>query len=206
MKTYGGGTIISSFFESPKDRKRQGILDILSAFHESKFLVFGDSGEQDLELYLSIALERPSQILGIFIRDLSSARVKTAELTTLTTAPPSHRDDARPGFIHASSNLFDTANTLRSGDPSSFAHETVKNGLPSSPPSSPSVQKSGGILADLQELTAPQQKTLRRAARWDERVDTARRRMPAETRMVLFQHPEEISAVALDLVKQSVHS
>lgn len=33
--------------------------------------MFGDSAEQDLDLYASIAAERPHQVLGIFIRDVS---------------------------------------------------------------------------------------------------------------------------------------
>ena len=54
-------------------RKRSGILDILNAFSGSRFFLVGDSGEQDLELYSSIAAERHNQILAIFIRDASAS-------------------------------------------------------------------------------------------------------------------------------------
>jgi hypothetical protein len=46
------------------------VLDLLNAFPESQFMLVGDSGEQDLELYVSLAIERPQQILAIFVRDV----------------------------------------------------------------------------------------------------------------------------------------
>jgi len=46
------------------------VIDILESFPESQFILVGDSGEQDLELYASISVERPHQVLGVFIRDV----------------------------------------------------------------------------------------------------------------------------------------
>ncbi len=45
------------------------MVDILNNFPECQFILIGDSGEQDLELYASLAKSRPEQILAIFIRD-----------------------------------------------------------------------------------------------------------------------------------------
>ena len=45
------------------------MIDILNSFPESQFILVGDSGEQDMELYATVAMERPQQILAIFIRD-----------------------------------------------------------------------------------------------------------------------------------------
>jgi hypothetical protein len=52
-------------------RKRAGIVENLEAFPESRFIFVGDSGEGDLEVYTELARERSTQILAIFIRDVS---------------------------------------------------------------------------------------------------------------------------------------
>jgi hypothetical protein len=44
-------------------------LDLLTSLPNSRFILVGDSGEQDLELYAALAAEYPKQVLGIFIRD-----------------------------------------------------------------------------------------------------------------------------------------
>ena len=46
-------------------------MDVLESFSDSRFFLVGDSGEQDMELYASIAKTHQQQILGIFIRDAS---------------------------------------------------------------------------------------------------------------------------------------
>jgi hypothetical protein len=51
-------------------RKRQGVIDLLTSFSESQFILIGDSGEQDLELYASLSTEYPEQVLAILIRDV----------------------------------------------------------------------------------------------------------------------------------------
>lgn len=45
------------------------MIDILNSFPESQFILVGDSGEQDMELYTTVAMERPQQVLAVFIRD-----------------------------------------------------------------------------------------------------------------------------------------
>lgn len=64
-----------SYFLRPCLRKRRDLLplfvQILNAFPLSRFLLFGDSAEQDLHLYTTLALARPHQVVGIFIRDVS---------------------------------------------------------------------------------------------------------------------------------------
>ena len=63
--------MFNGLLSAPANRKRDGILDILNAFSDSRFFLVGDSGEQDLELYAQIASERHTQILAVFIRDAS---------------------------------------------------------------------------------------------------------------------------------------
>ncbi|KAH7335491.1 hypothetical protein B0J17DRAFT_670361 [Rhizoctonia solani] len=83
LKSYGGRNLFQGLWgESAADRKRGNVVDILDSFPESKFILVGDSGEQDLELYSTLAEERPHQILAILVRDVTPP-------TPPPTAPPS---------------------------------------------------------------------------------------------------------------------
>ena len=66
--------MLNGILSAPAERKRQGIADVLESFPDSRFLLIGDSGEQDMELYASFARERPEQVLAIFIRDAGGDR------------------------------------------------------------------------------------------------------------------------------------
>ncbi len=48
------------------------MLDVLDSFADAQFFLVGDSGEQDMELYASLARDRPRQILAVFIRDANN--------------------------------------------------------------------------------------------------------------------------------------
>jgi phosphatidate phosphatase APP1 len=77
LKWYGS---VRHFFTSgllePADvRKRAGVVEVLDAFLDAQFLLVGDSGEKDMELYAALAADRPFQILGVFIRDVSSSLI-----------------------------------------------------------------------------------------------------------------------------------
>ncbi|KAI0741654.1 hypothetical protein C8Q80DRAFT_1274047 [Daedaleopsis nitida] len=72
LRSYGGRSLFNGLLSAPAMRKRVAVLDILNHFPEARFLLVGDSGEQDLELYTEIARDRPDQILGIFIRDATA--------------------------------------------------------------------------------------------------------------------------------------
>ena len=64
----------SSFFDlyaNPEAYKRRTIEPILQAFPGRKFILVGDSGEKDPEVYGALARERPAQIAWIFIRDVT---------------------------------------------------------------------------------------------------------------------------------------
>jgi hypothetical protein len=51
-----------------KAHKRAAIEPIMAAFPGRQFILVGDSGEQDPEIYASILRERPNQVAAIFIR------------------------------------------------------------------------------------------------------------------------------------------
>ncbi|KAK9708395.1 hypothetical protein K7432_009670 [Basidiobolus ranarum] len=86
--------------------KNEAILEILKDFPHRKFILVGDSGELDMELYSKIAREFPDQILKIFIRDVSTRRLSSStpsnnsrifSLNTLLTRTPTREiTDSNP--------------------------------------------------------------------------------------------------------------
>ena len=64
--------MLSRLWEDPGQRKRAGVEALLQRFPDSRFVLVGDSGEADLELYASLSRCYPSQVLAIFIRDVST--------------------------------------------------------------------------------------------------------------------------------------
>ncbi|PPQ64719.1 hypothetical protein CVT24_008346 [Panaeolus cyanescens] len=70
LRSYAGRSLFNGLLSAPAARKRQGVMDVLDSFKDSRFFLVGDSGEQDLELYAEMARERPHQILAVFVRDV----------------------------------------------------------------------------------------------------------------------------------------
>ncbi|KAI9357196.1 hypothetical protein BD770DRAFT_322406 [Pilaira anomala] len=69
------GKLIARLVETPGQAKREAILDILADFPHRQFILVGDSGEIDLEIYTRIAMEYPDQIIKIFIRDVTTPTI-----------------------------------------------------------------------------------------------------------------------------------
>ncbi|KAF8552873.1 hypothetical protein OG21DRAFT_1415345 [Imleria badia] len=72
LRSYARRSLFKDLLSAPAVRKRGNVVEVLDQFPESHFLLVGDSGEQDLELYSSLAAERPGQIIGVFIRDVGA--------------------------------------------------------------------------------------------------------------------------------------
>ena len=194
LKFYGGRSIVSSLLESPLDRKKLSVLEIVDAFSESKFICFGDSGEQDLELYLSIARERPKQVLGVYIRDITSGRAHDFKRMAAVRAPALEDEELRK-VAHQLSDL------SPGGD-----HEDGETSTPASVSPASSVEDLNGTLSEIQALTAAQQKVLKRAAQWEARVELAKRSMPEGITLAFFRDPEDVESAVLDLVEQAAES
>ncbi|KAK4510369.1 uncharacterized protein ATC70_004799 [Mucor velutinosus] len=64
--------IISKLVQESGRSKRESICKILRDFPHRKFVLVGDSGEIDLEIYTRIAADFPGQIIKIFIRDITT--------------------------------------------------------------------------------------------------------------------------------------
>ncbi|KAL2136593.1 hypothetical protein VTI74DRAFT_2898 [Chaetomium olivicolor] len=70
LKQYSG--MLQGIFEPVAERKKGTLEAIIRDFPERKFLLVGDSGEADLEVYTELALANPGRILAIFIRDVTT--------------------------------------------------------------------------------------------------------------------------------------
>ncbi|GJJ73958.1 hypothetical protein EMPS_06316 [Entomortierella parvispora] len=69
-------SVLKTYFMTPGESKRRAIHEILTDFPERRFILVGDSGEIDMEIYTDVALEFPHQVFKIFIRDITSARLR----------------------------------------------------------------------------------------------------------------------------------
>ncbi|CAG8530699.1 1138_t:CDS:2 [Diversispora eburnea] len=62
--------------DQPMASKFMYIRELLKDFPERKFILIGDTGELDPEIYTTIARENPDRIIKIFVRDVTTAHVK----------------------------------------------------------------------------------------------------------------------------------
>lgn len=74
LKRYSG--MLQGIFEPTAERKRGALDQIMQDFPYRKFILVGDSGEADLEVYTELALAHPRRVLGIFIRDITTSEQK----------------------------------------------------------------------------------------------------------------------------------
>ena len=72
----------------PVDHKSAAVCDLLEMYPELPFVLIGDSGERDPEIYLEAAARHPGRIVAIYIRDLGGKAGKKS-----TPKPVSQRPD-----------------------------------------------------------------------------------------------------------------
>ncbi len=63
--------------------KTRTIRDMLDVFTDRPFILIGDSGQQDPEIYASIVEEFPDRVLGIYIRNVSQSPGRSKEIEKL---------------------------------------------------------------------------------------------------------------------------
>ena len=66
-------------FRAEKEHKRKAIEDILQTYPTMKFVLSGDSGEQDPEIYADILHRFPDRVLAIYIRSVNMERISEIE-------------------------------------------------------------------------------------------------------------------------------
>lgn len=70
LKQYSG--MLQGIFEPVAERKKVTLDKIARDFPERNFILIGDSGEADLEVYTDFVLENPGRVAAIFIRDVTT--------------------------------------------------------------------------------------------------------------------------------------
>jgi phosphatidate phosphatase APP1 len=70
LKQYSG--MLQGIFEPVAERKKSTLDKIARDFPERSFILIGDSGEADLEVYTDFVLENPGRVVAVFIRDVTT--------------------------------------------------------------------------------------------------------------------------------------
>ncbi|KAI1085466.1 hypothetical protein F5B20DRAFT_5074 [Whalleya microplaca] len=102
LKQYTG--MLQGIFEPVAERKKGTLERIMKDFPERRFLLVGDSGEADLEVYTELAVAHPGRIVAIFIRDVTTPEQSgyfDSGFSTPTTTN-NNNSNARPAFRTAS--------------------------------------------------------------------------------------------------------
>jgi len=69
-----------NLFDSPEEGKIPTITGLITRYPGRKFILVGDSGEKDPEIYAEIARRYPDRIVRIFIRDIRNDRQRLVEI------------------------------------------------------------------------------------------------------------------------------
>ncbi|KAL3458141.1 hypothetical protein BJX64DRAFT_267309 [Aspergillus heterothallicus] len=145
LKQYSG--MLQGIFEPTLERKKGNLEQILLDFPERKFILVGDSGEADLEVYTDLVLANPGRILGIFIRDIT-----TPERTTFFEKSVNHLEHT-PARARSTPELVDHSD--------SAPNRPTLPPRPSKVPAEPALQANSAEMEDLIDLSddPPQQQT-----------------------------------------------
>lgn len=95
--------------KAEKPHKQHEILNILKTYPNLSFILFGDSGEKDADIYIDIAKENPKQVKAIYLRSVKDSkrmnRIQTLvdgyDLTPILVV-----NDSQEVIAHAKSNGF----------------------------------------------------------------------------------------------------
>ncbi|WP_197532142.1 phosphatidate phosphatase App1 family protein [Symmachiella macrocystis] len=74
----------ADMLRSPQEAKLNAIEQILAAYPQRRFLLIGDSGEKDPEIYSATAQSHPEQVVGIFIRNVTNDQLSDTRFQKVT--------------------------------------------------------------------------------------------------------------------------
>lgn len=177
LKQYSG--MLQGIFEPTAERKRASLEQLLRDFPDRKFILVGDSGEADLEVYTDIALANKGRILGIFIRDVTTPdNTQFFERSANHLEPGALRSRSTPQLVDRSSSPapppalpprrsakeddvknFDTGDLIDLSDDTELKttiHDVATTGnarRPPAKPSKPSALRSVSAVTDTTETT-----------------------------------------------------
>jgi phosphatidate phosphatase APP1 len=72
---------LRGMLQSQRGAKLPPIRRLLGNYPQRRFMMFGDSGEEDPEIYAEAARLHPGQVVGIFIRNVSEARARRSAVS-----------------------------------------------------------------------------------------------------------------------------
>lgn len=105
-----------------KDHKLTVIRQMLGIYKELPFVLIGDSGQRDPEVYTRILREHPGRIIGIYIRDVSNDAGREQSIATLAREVKAAGSD----LMLASDSVVMAQHAVQQGLISADALETVK--------------------------------------------------------------------------------
>jgi phosphatidate phosphatase APP1 len=82
---------VTAFLNAPEQYKIGTIEPIMKAFTERQFVLVGDSGERDPEVYGELARRRPDQVALIAVRNITDATLDDARMTAAFRGVPRER-------------------------------------------------------------------------------------------------------------------
>lgn len=100
LKQYSG--MLQGIFEPTAERKRGALEQLMRDFPQRKFILVGDSGEADLEVYTDIALANRGRILGVFIRDVTTPEQQPFFEQSTKNLEPGQRSHSTPQLVKQS--------------------------------------------------------------------------------------------------------
>ncbi len=84
-----------------EDHKRELIRNMLALYHDLPFVLIGDSGQHDPEVYHRIVRENPNRVLAVYIRNVSRTPKRVNQIEKLAAAVA----DAGSGMVLAADSL-----------------------------------------------------------------------------------------------------
>ena len=100
-----------------KEHKRKAIEDILNTYPALKFILIGDSGEEDPEIYSGIVQRFPQRIRAVYIRSVNPKRITEIENLAAEIAKTGCQlvlaPDCEPAAAHAAAEGLIQASELR---------------------------------------------------------------------------------------------
>jgi phosphatidate phosphatase APP1 len=140
LKQYSG--MLQGIFEPVAERKKGTLEKIMRDFPQRKFILIGDSGEADLEVYTDVVLANPGKILAIFIRDVTTPENQGFFDSAMGPLSGDHRASERDSRSRNSS--WDSRRTPRSQRSSIADVMENRPALPQRPASEVKTQTSDG--------------------------------------------------------------
>jgi phosphatidate phosphatase APP1 len=100
-----------------KEHKRKAIEEILTTYPKLQFVLSGDSGEQDPEIYADIMRRFPARVRAIYIRSVNKKRISAIQTLALEVAKTGCQlilaEDAETAAVHAAAEGLIQASDLR---------------------------------------------------------------------------------------------